>query len=170
MTQHSEIVEIVNQRGLHARASAKFVNFVAKLPDGIRVTVAKDGNEADGSSILGLMMLGHAILKFGTEAQKLEHLPNITQGKIGSAPGQAHVASTLLYDTVLKQFVAGSVLRYGLEAYNAKRDGSNMPKLETQAKIFQNNQIVVQGNVNKFDAAPQRTYDEVEFGDAQERA
>ncbi len=60
MTQHSETVEIVNQRGLHARASAKFVNFVAKLPEGVRVTVAKDGNEADGSSILGLMMLGAA--------------------------------------------------------------------------------------------------------------
>lgn len=56
----SETVEIVNQRGLHARASAKFVNAVAKLPDGVAVTVAKDGNEAAGGSILGLMMLGAA--------------------------------------------------------------------------------------------------------------
>lgn len=56
----SEKVEIVNQRGLHARASAKFVNFVAKLPDSIQVTVTKDGNEANGGSILGLMMLGAA--------------------------------------------------------------------------------------------------------------
>ena len=56
----SETVEIVNQRGLHARASAKFVNAVAKLPDGIAVKVAKDGTEANGGSILGLMMLGAA--------------------------------------------------------------------------------------------------------------
>ena len=56
----SEIVEIVNQRGLHARASAKFVNAVAKLPDGFDVMVTKDGNEANGASILGLMMLGAA--------------------------------------------------------------------------------------------------------------
>jgi phosphocarrier protein len=56
----SETVEIVNQRGLHARASAKFVNAVAKLPDGLSVLVCKDGNEANGSSILGLMMLGAA--------------------------------------------------------------------------------------------------------------
>ncbi len=56
----SEIVEIVNQRGLHARASAKFVNAVAKLPDGFDVMVTKDGNEANGGSILGLMMLGAA--------------------------------------------------------------------------------------------------------------
>src|SRR3990167_1212329 len=51
---------IVNQRGLHARASAKFVNAVSQLPDGTRVRVAKDGNEAEGGSILGLMMLGAA--------------------------------------------------------------------------------------------------------------
>lgn len=55
----SETVEIVNQRGLHARASAKFVNAVAKL-DGVRVSVAREGNEANGGSILGLMMLGAA--------------------------------------------------------------------------------------------------------------
>lgn len=53
-------VTIVNKRGLHARASAKFVNAVAELPDGVEVKVAKDGNEANGGSILGLMMLGAA--------------------------------------------------------------------------------------------------------------
>ena len=51
---------IVNQRGLHARASAKFVGAVAALPDGCSVRVAKDSNEAVGDSILGLMMLGAA--------------------------------------------------------------------------------------------------------------
>ncbi len=55
-----ESVIIVNQRGLHARASAKFVNAVAKLP-GVEVMVTKDGNDAHGGSILGLMMLGAAI-------------------------------------------------------------------------------------------------------------
>jgi phosphocarrier protein len=55
-----ERVTIVNQRGLHARASAKFVNAVAKLPEGFDVIVAKDGTEANGGSILGLMMLGAA--------------------------------------------------------------------------------------------------------------
>ena len=55
-----ESVEITNQRGLHARASAKFVNMVAMLPDDLLVTVNKDGTEAVGGSILGLMMLGAA--------------------------------------------------------------------------------------------------------------
>ncbi|MFN2100085.1 HPr family phosphocarrier protein [Altererythrobacter sp. MF3-039] len=53
-------VTIVNQRGLHARASAKFVGAVAELDDSVSVKVAKGGNEAVGGSILGLMMLGAA--------------------------------------------------------------------------------------------------------------
>tara|TARA_A100001391_G_scaffold199425_2_gene182379 strand:- start:195 stop:473 length:279 start_codon:yes stop_codon:yes gene_type:complete len=53
-------IEVVNQRGLHARASAKFVNAVAELPNGCTVRVAKGENEAAGGSILGLMMLGAA--------------------------------------------------------------------------------------------------------------
>lgn len=60
MAEQRESVEIVNNRGLHARASAKFVNAVAKLGDGLNVKVFKDGAEAAGGSILGLMMLGAA--------------------------------------------------------------------------------------------------------------
>lgn len=60
ISQVRETVTIVNERGLHARASAKFVNAVAKLPDTLSVTVYKDGAEAVGGSILGLMMLGAA--------------------------------------------------------------------------------------------------------------
>jgi phosphocarrier protein HPr len=53
-------VVIVNQRGLHARASAKFVGAVAMLPEGVKVTVSKAPHSAAGGSILGLMMLGAA--------------------------------------------------------------------------------------------------------------
>ena len=52
-------VTIVNKRGLHARASAKFVTAVAGM-DGCDVRVGKDGHSAAGGSILGLMMLGAA--------------------------------------------------------------------------------------------------------------
>jgi phosphocarrier protein HPr len=55
-----KIVTITNSRGLHARASAKFVTYVSKLPDGLDVRVAKDGSEVTGTSIMGLMMLGAA--------------------------------------------------------------------------------------------------------------
>lgn len=47
--------EIVNLRGLHARASAKFVQTVAA--HNARVEVEKDGLVVGGSSIMGLMML-----------------------------------------------------------------------------------------------------------------
>ena len=57
LTQH---VTIVNQRGLHARASAKFVEAVSRVPEGNLVRVVKDGHDAAGNSILGLMMLGAA--------------------------------------------------------------------------------------------------------------
>ena len=60
MSEVRESVEIVNNRGLHARASAKFVNAVTKLGEVVQVRVEKDGNEAAGGSILGLMMLGAA--------------------------------------------------------------------------------------------------------------
>ena len=59
MTGHSKNILIVNKRGLHARASAKFVA-AAAIMEGSKVTVAKDGNSALGGSILGLMMLGAA--------------------------------------------------------------------------------------------------------------
>ncbi len=60
MTTCRESVLIINQRGLHARASAKFVNLVSELPATCTVEVRKDGVEAAGGSILGLMMLGAA--------------------------------------------------------------------------------------------------------------
>ncbi len=60
MSELRRTLTIVNQRGLHARASAKFVGAVGELPDTTKVTVAKDSNQAAGGSILGLMMLGAA--------------------------------------------------------------------------------------------------------------
>ena len=48
--------EIVNKKGLHARASAKFVETVAKFQ--AEVTVSRGENTVSGRSIMGLMMLG----------------------------------------------------------------------------------------------------------------
>lgn len=60
MSEASETVEITNQRGLHARASAKFVTFVSRLPETVTVEVEKGGSRVNGTSIMGLMMLGAA--------------------------------------------------------------------------------------------------------------
>lgn len=48
-------VRIRNQRGLHARAAAKFVQVLEHLD--CEVTVSKDGTDVSGRSIMGLMML-----------------------------------------------------------------------------------------------------------------
>ena len=59
MTSVSREVRITNQRGLHARASAKFVNLASELD--AEIDVEKDGNKVCGTSIMGLMMLGAAM-------------------------------------------------------------------------------------------------------------
>ena len=59
MTALSRQVEITNKRGLHARASAKFVNLASEID--ARIDVEKDGNKVCGTSIMGLMMLGAAM-------------------------------------------------------------------------------------------------------------
>ncbi|NUR45752.1 MAG: HPr family phosphocarrier protein [Sphingomonas sp.] len=59
MTAVSRQVAITNQRGLHARASAKFVNLASQID--AKIEVEKDGHRVCGTSIMGLMMLGAAI-------------------------------------------------------------------------------------------------------------
>ena len=55
MQTSSHVFTILNDKGLHARASARFVEVVEKFES--EVIVEKDGLEASGSSIMGLLML-----------------------------------------------------------------------------------------------------------------
>ena len=52
-------LSITNQRGLHARASAKFVKCAEAFD--AEITVTRDGMSVPATSIMGLMMLGAAI-------------------------------------------------------------------------------------------------------------
>jgi len=52
-------VPITNRRGLHARASAKFVTLASGFD--AEVTVSHDGSSVTGTSIMGLMMLAAAL-------------------------------------------------------------------------------------------------------------
>jgi phosphocarrier protein len=56
MSAARRTVEIVNARGLHARASAKFVKAAAQFD--AEVKVSREGQTVDAQSIMGLMMLG----------------------------------------------------------------------------------------------------------------
>ena len=74
MGDNAREVTIVNKRGLHARASAKFVAAVAEM-DGTKVSVSNGSNSAGGGSILGLMMLGAAkgdTIAIRTEGEQAE--------------------------------------------------------------------------------------------------
>ena len=71
----SRTLRIVNEKGLHARASAKFVE-VVEAHDA-RAEVLKDGLSVSGDSIMGLLMLAASrgttieVLTSGAEAGKL---------------------------------------------------------------------------------------------------
>ena len=55
----SRTVDVLNRRGLHARASAKFVTLASARK--AQIEVEKDGSSVCGTSIMGLMMLGAAM-------------------------------------------------------------------------------------------------------------
>ncbi|HEX7874255.1 MAG TPA: HPr family phosphocarrier protein [Sphingobium sp.] len=88
-TALTKTVKITNRRGLHARASAKFVTMASGLSADVRV--AKDSGAAVvGTSIMGLMMLGAAmgdsitISTSGVEAQgALDQLCTLVEDKFG---------------------------------------------------------------------------------------
>jgi phosphocarrier protein HPr len=70
----TRVLAIINQKGLHARASAKFVQMVEKFD--AEVTVTRGGETVGGTSIMGLMMLaagpGTSITVAATGAQAAE--------------------------------------------------------------------------------------------------
>lgn len=55
----SREIPVINKRGLHARASAKFVQLVEKFSADVKVT--RNGETVGGNSIMGLMMLSAGI-------------------------------------------------------------------------------------------------------------
>ncbi len=81
-------VLVPNKRGLHARASAKFVTLASGLP--AEVQVEKDGSSVCGTSIMGLMMLGAAMgdtITISAEGDGAEEavtaLAELVEGKFG---------------------------------------------------------------------------------------
>ncbi len=84
----SRTLKIVNEKGLHARASAKFVE-VVEAHDA-QAEVSRDGMMVSGDSIMGLLMLAAAngtsieVTTSGTEADKLaDALEALVASKFG---------------------------------------------------------------------------------------
>ena len=85
---HTRLLKICNKRGLHARASAKFVQCLEKFDADIRVS--KDGHVVGGTSIMGLMMLAAAegtdihVSASGPDAEAaLSAIEDLVRGRFG---------------------------------------------------------------------------------------
>ena len=83
-------VTIINKLGLHARAAAKFVTLAASFASEIRV--ARNGQEVNGKSIMGVMMLaaskGTEITLFANgndEKDAIEGLTELIQQRFGES-------------------------------------------------------------------------------------
>ena len=82
------VLTICNERGLHARSSAKFVKCASSFDADVRVL--RDGMEVGGTSIMGLLMLGAAkgcdieVLAIGPDAgAALDALADLVSDRFG---------------------------------------------------------------------------------------
>ena len=88
MSISSHLFTIINDKGLHARASARFVEVVERFE--AEVIVEKDGLEASGSSIMGLLMLAASkgtmikVTSNGKDSEEMiSALDNLIKSKFG---------------------------------------------------------------------------------------
>lgn len=95
MDEASRVVRIRNKLGLHARAAVKFVQLANRFKSEVRVT--KDGVEANGKSIMGLLTLVAAhgtpieLLTQGPDAeQALAALVNLVDGGFDEGVDDSH--------------------------------------------------------------------------------
>lgn len=86
----SRTVLITNRRGLHARASAKFVTLAAQQPCEVWVEREGGGEAVTGTSIMGLMMLGaaigdHVVISAAGDGaeQSVTAMAGLVEGKFG---------------------------------------------------------------------------------------
>jgi phosphocarrier protein len=84
-------MKIVNEKGLHARASAKLVEVVESHD--ATATVSKDGMSASGDSIMGLLMLAASkgsIIEVQTEGPEAEALADALDALVADRFGEEY--------------------------------------------------------------------------------
>ena len=87
----TKFLMIQNEKGLHARASAKFVDVVEKF--NAEVEVFKDGFSALGNSIMGLLMLGASkgtTIEIRVSGDDAESLANALEELVGNRFGEKY--------------------------------------------------------------------------------
>lgn len=87
----SRVLKIVNEKGLHARASAKFVEVVEKFD--AQAEVSKDGLTCSGDSIMGLLMLAASrgtSITVATSGNQAEDLAEALEDLVSNRFGEDH--------------------------------------------------------------------------------
>ncbi len=85
----TEVLQIINEKGLHARASAKFVEVVEDFD--ARAWVVKDGMKVSGDSIMGLLMLAASrgsSIEVTTEGPQAEPLAGALRALVANRFGE----------------------------------------------------------------------------------
>ena len=85
----TQVLPIINEKGLHARASAKFVEVVEDFD--ARAMVIKDGMKVSGDSIMGLLMLAASrgsSIEVTTEGPQAEALAEALRALVANRFGE----------------------------------------------------------------------------------
>ena len=85
----TQVLPIINEKGLHARASAKFVEVVEEFE--ARAWVIKDGMRVSGDSIMGLLMLAASrgsSIEVTTEGPQAEALAGALRALVANRFGE----------------------------------------------------------------------------------
>ena len=84
-------VTIVNEKGLHVRASAAFAKLCLSFSP-TKITVSREGHEADGCSIMDLLMLAagpgsqiRIVAEGAHEGEAVDALVSLVQDRFGEA-------------------------------------------------------------------------------------
>ncbi len=85
------VLDIINEKGLHARASAKFVETVESFD--ARAEVSRDGMSASGDSIMGLLMLAASKgtqIEVSTSGNDADQLANALRALVADRFGEEY--------------------------------------------------------------------------------
>lgn len=95
-------------------------------------------------------------------------LENLTQEQLqkSQTEPQKRQKTDPMTDTSLRRFKKGTVLRYGLDVYNAKLDSNRKPNLLTQMKVFRDGKILFEGKPTTLNSMSQTSSPKVSFAGA----
>jgi VWFA-related protein len=97
---------------------------------------------------------------------QLQKLANTSPTQTNTSGVDAQTATDPMTDTSLRRFKRGTILRYGLEIYNAKLDTSQKPNLTTQMRIFREGKTFFEGQITPYQMLEQSDWQRLKFSGA----